>query len=512
MAERYSKNFATPEEALKFFGLAVYQNQQIIKSAKPGSDKFKQATAALTAAKKQFDAANKAVDAKRLAAKAKADKIKLGADAAKAKEQYEREVALGDGITPRYGADGSSLVPGTQAYFQGSTKMPTLKDVKGKDVYTGSGTKDKPLELNGKVFTGSYKGKEYKNGILVKAKEEEPGTDAAKAAAAAAAATAAAEKAKADAAAKAKAEADEEEKKAQKTIWVSWLRTTFSSLEDKTQKAQVDALFDKAIKQGWDENTFMEALKGTGWWQNTLPSLRQFFIESNDPRNKATFAEKISNNITSISAKLEALGVQPRSVDPATGKVIDNSELIKGIALEAVKNNWTDDELENYLSTKSEFIFTGGGTLGSYLDRVNQAAYLYGVSLDNNLKNAINTSLLDPLDGRDVQYWLNSVKQMAYDAPENKPFLASLQSGRSLYEVTNSYRSQMANLLELDGTAITWNDLMSKVIDKETGNARTFADFTKSLKTDPLWQYTRNAKETYSNMALDVAKMFGLQG
>jgi hypothetical protein len=27
-----------------------------------------------------------------------------------------------------------------------------------------------------------------------------------------------------------------------------------------------------------------------------------------------------------------------------------------------------------------------------------------------------------------------------------------------------------------------------------------------------LWQYTRNAKETYSNTALDIAKMFGFVG
>lgn len=503
MAERYSKNFATPEEAISVLGRAIYQNEQIIKSSKVGSANFKKATAALAAARKEFAAAQKAIDAKKLAEKQAADKAKTAKSTAAAKDQYEREVALGNTPTPRYGADGSSLVPGTAAYFAGSTKKPAPKDTQPKDVYTGTGTKDKPLELNGKVFTGSYKGKEYKNGVLVKT--EAPAGDAAAQAAAAA-------KAKAEAQAAADKAKSEEEAKAQKTLWVSYLRTTFASLEDKTQKAQIDALFDKAIKQGWDEATFMEALKGTGWWQNTVPSLRQFFVESNDPRNKATFAEKVSNNITAISAKLEALGIAPRSVDPATGKVIDNSELMKGIALEAVKNNWTDDELENYLSTKSEIIFTGGGTLGSYLDRVNQTAYLYGVSLDNNMKNAINTSLLDPLDGRDVQYWLNSVKQMAYDAPENKPFLASLQAGRSLYEVTNSYRNQMANLLELDGTAITWNDLMGKVIDKETGNARTFADFTKQLKSDPLWQYTRNAKETYSNMALDVAKMFGFQG
>jgi hypothetical protein len=297
-----------------------------------------------------------------------------------------------------------------------------------------------------------------------------------------------------------------------KQLWVSYLRTVFNTLEDKTQKAEIDRIFKTAIAQKWDEPTFMEALKGTQWWQTTSPSLIQFFLESNDPRNAATFASTVSNKIDSVAAKLERLGVAPRVVDPLTGKVIDNSEYFKGIAVQAIQNNWTDSQLDNYLSTKSDLIFTGGGSIGSYANQINQTAYLYGVSLDKTMQNSINTSLLDPMDGRDAQYWINSVKQMAIDAPQNKPFLESLKVGKSLYEVTTNYRNQMAGLLEVDPTAITWNDLMGKVIVNDTGNARTFADFNKALKQDPLWQYTRNAKETYSNMALDLAKTFGYAG
>jgi len=93
-----------------------------------------------------------------------------------------------------------------------------------------------------------------------------------------------------------------------------------------------------------------------------------------------------------------------------------------------------------------------------------------------------------------------------------KPFAQSIKDGRSLYEVTNSYRSQMANLLEVDSTNVSWKDLMNKVIDPKTGNARMFSEFTKEVKADPLWQYTKNAKETYSNMALDLMKQFGFMG
>ena len=256
----------------------------------------------------------------------------------------------------------------------------------------------------------------------------------------------------------------------------------------------------------------MENLKGTSWWQNTSPSLIQFFLESNDPRNRATFAETVANKVDSVAAKLEKLGIAPRTIDPITGKVVDNAQYFKGIALQAYENNWTDSQLDNYLSTKSDLIFTGGGVLGSSLNQINQTAYLYGINLDSTMKNTINTSLLDPMDGRDAQYWINSVKQMSIDAPQNKPFYESLKVGKSLYEVTSNYRNQMAGLLEVDPTAITWNDLMGKVIVKDTGNARTFADFNKALKQDPIWQYTKNAKETYSNMALDLGKTFGYVG
>ena len=487
MAERYSKEFETPEEAVRVIGTAIYQNEQIIKSASPSSAQFKKAKAALEKLRVELKKASDAVDTKR--AEAKKPKVNV----ADAKDQYEREVALGKEPTARYGADGTSLVPGTEAYFKGTTDKPKAPAAPAApttptgDSYTGSGTKDKPLELNGAPFSGTYKGKKYENGILVTTPTKTAGD-------------------------KTTGGDGDGKDKEDKTKWVSYLRLVFNTVEDKQQKAQIDKLFDDAVKFGWDEKKFMENLKGTQWWQGNFASFRQFILESKDPRNAGTFAEKVKNNMDSVTSKIEALGIAPRSVDPQTGKVIDNSKFIESIALEAIKNNWTDDQLENYLSTKSNIIFTGGGTIGSYLDRVKNTAYMYGVKLDANMEKAINTSLLDPLDGRDFNYWTNSMKQMAIDAPENKPFAESLKAGRSLYEVTTSYRNQMANLLEVDSAAITWDDLMSKVVDKTSGNARTFADFTKALKQDPLWQYTRNAKETYSGMALDLAKMFGFAG
>lgn len=482
MADPRAVQPQTPEDKIRQYGLAIYQNEQIIKSAKVGSPEYKKAEAALKKLREDFKKANDEVNASRKKTRDAARQKEIQ----KAKDAEARAAALNDEDAARKARDKVTELEGEQA------SSDLGKSDSQATGYVGSGTKDKPLMLDGENYSGSYKGKTYKNGILVKETpaavkdDKKKGTD--------------------------KGTVKEEPGQDIKQLWVSYLRTTFDSLEDKTQKAEIDALLKRAKSEKWDEKLFMSALEGTDWWQKTLPSMRQFFLDTHDKRNASTFAEKMRNTMDSTLGKLEALGIQIKQVDPTTGRVTDNSEYLKGIAMKAIENGWDDDQLENYLSTQGNIIFSGGGTLGSYYDRVAQQAFLYGVPLDATMKQTINTSLLDPMDGRDVNYWIKTVKDMAYDAPQNKPFLPALQQGRNLYEVTNSYRQQMASLLEVDSTAITWNDLMGKVIDGNTGNARTFADFTKQLKQDPLWQTTRNAKETYSNTALDIAKMFGFMG
>jgi hypothetical protein len=295
-----------------------------------------------------------------------------------------------------------------------------------------------------------------------------------------------------------------------KQLWVDYLTKTFRTLDNPAQKMQIDNLFAKAKAGKWTEATFMEALQGTDWWQQTLPSLRSFFIETNDPRNKSTFAQKMLNQTDYVQQQMEKLGIAIRDIDPVTGKVIDNTSMVQGIAMEAIQNGWSEAQLQEHLATKSEVIFTGGGVVGSYVDQLKSQALKYGVTLDKNQLSYMQRDLLNPADGKDAQYYLNSIKQQSIDA--NPWFAASLKEGRTLYDVTSTYRNQMANLLEIAPENITWNDLMNKVVNKEKNAANTFADFTKSVKQDPLWQYTRNAKETYSNMAVDLMKQFGFMG
>lgn len=454
----------SPEERLRKLGIAIYQNEQIIKSSKPESTKFKNAQKNLESLRKQFQEADAEVNTMRAGTR------KLAADKAKIKAQ--EELARAQVLNDQAAAEAAQ-----QKIDDLANKQPDKED---KTFKLGDRDGDGiPDSVDATPDTPTPKKSLNKS-------------DTSKVPGAAVADTG-----------KDKLPADV------KSLWVSYLRSTFSSIDDKVQKAQIDNLLAKAQQQNWDEGTFIEALKGTIWWQTTLPSMRSFFLETHDPRNASTFAEKLNNQVDKVANRLEALGVSAQQRDPVTGALIDNSEYIRGIAMDSIKGNWDDNQLDNWLAEKGNIIFTGGGTLGTNLDRIKQTAFMYGTVLDANMQKEINLSLLDPNDGRDATFWVNSIKQDAINNPQFKPFQESLKQGRTLYEVTNSYRNQMATLLEVDGAAITWDDLLGKAVDGNTGNARTFADFTKTIKQDPLWQYTRNAKETYSNMALDLGKMFG---
>lgn len=465
--------------------MQVYALKQTLKANSPGSKKYKDAYSTLKTAQAQIDK----IKAKQAAAKNKTTAEKAAAAKTKALDDLQRAKDFG---TP-------AEVKAAQAKADAATKAAAATS-------STTPTTTKP--------TGSTVLDANKNGIPDNIESAD-----AKAKADADAKTKADAKAKADADAKAKADAKAiadqavaDNELALKTMYVDFLRATFAGLENKKQKAQIDALFDKASAQGWTADQFQIQLEGTEWWQTTLPSLRSWYLNTHDPRKQSTTVELIRNKVASVSNYLEQLGITPQGIDPITGKAFDKTGYISGIAQEAVKNGWDDNQLRDYLAGQAAIVFTGGGEIGSSLSKIRDTAYAYGVKLDPTYEKMINNSLLDSSDGRDAAYYIAEMRRQSIENPNNKAFAEALNSGRTLYEATRSYRGQMAGLLEVDESNVTWDDLMKKTVDNTTGAARTFADFTKEVKNDPLWQQTRNAKETYSSKALDLAKMFGLVG
>lgn len=293
-----------------------------------------------------------------------------------------------------------------------------------------------------------------------------------------------------------------------KSDFTSYLKSAFAGIADPKSKAMINQLFQDAATKKYDDKTFLAALDQIPWWQNQAPTLKNYIIESQDPRQKGVLEQEIQNKLDTIKVQMGQLGVQIQDYDPVTKKLVDNTQAMRGVAIDAIKNGWDSNQIAQHLGDNHTLLFNGG-TLGSYSSQIQRTAGLYGITIDPVYQKQINNDLLDPTSGRDANYYLNEMKNQAMDL--YKPFAASIKEGRDLYSITSNYRTQMASLLEVAPEDITWKDLMGKVMD-ENGNARTQKDFTTLVRQDPLWQKTQNAKDTYSSVAENLMKQFGFVG
>jgi hypothetical protein len=86
-----------------------------------------------------------------------------------------------------------------------------------------------------------------------------------------------------------------------------------------------------------------------------------------------------------------------------------------------------------------------------------------------------------------------------------------LDNGVDLDTVYSPYKNVMASTLEINPESITINDpvLRSAIAgDKEL----PMYEFQRKLRQDSRWQYTNQAKEEVSDVALKVLRDFGFQG
>jgi hypothetical protein len=295
-----------------------------------------------------------------------------------------------------------------------------------------------------------------------------------------------------------------------KSTFRNYLTQAFSTVDDPKSKVMIDTLFKDAVTFKYSDAEFLKKLNDIPWWQNQSPSIQDFVLKSNDPRYKGTLEAQIGNKADAVASLMGSLGLNIMDIDPVTGQKVDRTGIIHGLAVQAVQNNWSASQLQEHIASNNATIFTRGGTIGSQLDSVKHQALLYGVNVDSGYEKIIANDLMDPKSGRDAAYYKYQFQQQAMNGAW-KPFAQAIKDGQDLYSITNTYRDSMSKLLEVDPSQISWSDLQKGIID-ENGNARTTADFTKQVKNNPLWQYTQNAKDTYTSLGENLMKQFGFVG
>jgi len=179
---------------------------------------------------------------------------------------------------------------------------------------------------------------------------------------------------------------------------------------------------------------------------------------------------------------------------------------------ETVAGGLTADEKEQlalkYIGkyVTAEGIKNVGGALGSNYRTINALAGNYGIQLD---KAGLRSLVLDSVSSKNglenAQTKITNLAKVKYRALT--PFI---DQGLSVKDIANEYVARKAQLLELNPAGIRI-DNDPDIQGALTGDALIpLYQFEKSLRNNPQWQYTNNAREEASNYALTILQDFGL--
>jgi hypothetical protein len=130
-----------------------------------------------------------------------------------------------------------------------------------------------------------------------------------------------------------------------------------------------------------------------------------------------------------------------------------------------------------------------------------------GLTLSQSQLDAYTTAIQNGTKPDIIKNQIRATASMGL--PDNvKKMMAD---GTDLETIYSPYKSAMAKTLEVDPNAITLDDPTLRSAFTSTGE-QTLYDFQRSLRKDPRWQYTNNARENVSNSVTKVLQDFGFMG
>ncbi len=186
---------------------------------------------------------------------------------------------------------------------------------------------------------------------------------------------------------------------------------------------------------------------------------------------------------------------------------------VNAIAQEAYDKGFDRERnsLNAFLDKKFKFTAESAkGKAGEQLDDLQRVAAANGLDLQKAFGSQLPTWLESINKGESIDTYKRMIRNVAkIGMPQN--VAALLDQGIDLDTLYSPYKNIMASTLEINPQSITLNDptLRSAIAgEKEV----PIYEFERQLRKDQRWQYTNQAKEEVSNVALKVLRDFGFQG
>ena len=277
-------------------------------------------------------------------------------------------------------------------------------------------------------------------------------------------------------------------------------------------------------KSKMTDDEFVRRIRNDVWYKQNSAGIKQRFVqyynyrdmqESGRAQGTTQYEQDIESIVRSLEKRAVKIGSAAASNPTALRQAAENLYLTN----KEKDDTFIDDFLASSIRAVAGTI--GGKTTEGYsgeaLQNYNElvrAARNNGFQLADIIPggSSVDQVLQGVATGKiDVNRVIADARKMA--AQGQPQYVRDLLAqGYNLDQVFKPYRTAMANVLEIgDPDQIDLNDplLRSAITDKGDMN---LYDFKKQLKADNRWQYTENAKQEVSDVALQVLRDFGFQG
>jgi plasmid stabilization system protein ParE len=273
------------------------------------------------------------------------------------------------------------------------------------------------------------------------------------------------------------------------------------TLSSKTQ----NELRDLAFIQGWSSTQVENYLRSSDEYRKRSEARREY------DRLKAENPAEFDRQLSEIRTKVEQLSRQT-----GLGR---SGDLVADTAERAFRNNWSDQQIINWLARKDDSVAGRvGAERGQTTGLVAQGEHLarklsqdYGIRVDRETlgKMAVNYAI-GKWDENYLRDWFTNRAKQTYAG-----LVKDIDAGLTVRDVATPYFDAMGRILEVNPQNL---DLFDPTIRRAlTGRdadgkpaAQELWRFEETLRKDPRWNRTNNARESLMGSGYGVLQDMGL--
>jgi hypothetical protein len=283
------------------------------------------------------------------------------------------------------------------------------------------------------------------------------------------------------------------------------------------------AILERYVKEDWTPDKLRKAIRDDVWYRQNSGAIKQRYVQlfnyrdlvkTGQAQGTTQYEQDIVKLERQIADKARAVGSGIASDPAALRKAAENMYITNVGIDDAMTTDFIAAAIRPIGST-----IAGQPTFGYSGQALKDYQELQSVARANGFK----ISDIVP-GGQTEQQVLQGIatgridaNRIAQDArklaAQGRPQYVRdlLGQGYNLDQVYSPYRQTMANVLELNADEIDLNDPSLGIAINDKGDMN-ISEFKRALRKDSRWQYTDQAKEEVSSIALKVLRDFGFQG